>query len=386
GRNTRHSMVRTEELLNYLDYELAQPEDEMFAVTKELKNEGGKTMLFLGIQGKRTLPKRQNICFLLDVSGSMSGRSDQMIMSMAAVLSRMNDGDIFSLVTYSSTDHVIVNGLKLKKETDLDEIFHTILKNVSIWGGTYGSAGMEKAYEIVQKNKIEDGVNRVIIVTDGDLNFGITDKDGLKGFIEKKKLNGAYFSAIGTGILNLMDDKLETLAKNGTGNYFVVNSQSDIEKSIVGNYESLVFPIAKNVKAQVEFNPAKVAEYRLIGYENRMLNHEDFRDDTVIAEPFGSGSYAIALYELKLAEGAKADSGLKYQDVVLKESEELATLSLRYEDIEEGGFHELSFPVEADLPATENIEKAMSCAELAEKMRDSEPDALTKDRLVRLLG
>ena len=385
GSNTRESMVRTEELLNYLSYELKKPEQEMFEVTKELGTIDGKTMLFLGIQGKKTLPSRQNICFLLDVSGSMSSRSEQMVMSIFAVLSKMNDGDIFSLVTYSSNDHVVVNGLKLRKEQDIEELLYTVVKDVYIYGATYGSAGIAKAYEIIEKNKIKDGVNRVIILTDGDLNFGITDKDGLKGLIEKKKLSGAYFSAIGTGIFNLKDDKLEALAKNGNGNYFVVNAQSDIEKNIVANYESLVYPIAKNVKAQVEFNPGKVEAYKLIGYENRMLSHEDFRDDTVIAEPFGSGSYCIALYELKLREGKEVKSGLKYQETVVRESEELATISLRYEDIEGDGFHELSFPVESDLPMTDNLKKAAECAAIAEKLRDENADDLSKNRLRKLL-
>ena len=385
GSDTRHSMVRTEELLNYLSYDLASPQDRMFEVTKELGTIGGKTMLFLGIQGKKTLPSRQNICFLLDVSGSMSGRSEQMLMSMFSVLSRMNDGDIFSLVTYSSTDHVVVNGLKLRKDRDIEELLEVIAKNVYISGATYGSAGIEKAYEIIEKNKIKDGVNRVIILTDGDLNFGITDKDGLKGLIEKKKLGGAYFSAIGTGTFNLMDDRLEALAKNGNGNYFVVNEKSDIEKNIVDAYESLVFPIAKNVKAQVEFNPQKVQSYKLVGYENRALSHEDFRDDTVIAEPFGSGSYCIALYELKMQEDGPAESGLRYQKRVLSESDELATLSLRYEDIEGGGFHELSFPVESELPMTDNLKKAAECAALAEKLREENADDLSKNRLLKLL-
>ena len=386
GSDTRRSMVRTEELLNYLSYDLLQPEEQqMFEVTRELGTIDGKTMLFLGIQGKKTLPARQNICFLLDVSGSMSGRSEQMVMSIFAVLSKMNDGDVFSLVTYSSEDHVVVNGLKLEKERDIEELLEVIAKNVYISGATYGSAGIAKAYEIIEKNKIRDGVNRVIILTDGDLNFGITDKDGLKGLIEKKKLSGAYFSAIGTGIFNLMDDKLETLAKNGNGNYFVVNGQSDIEKNIVGAYESLVYPIAKNVKAQVEFNPGKVQSYRLIGYENRALSHEDFRDDTVVAEPFGSGSYCIALYELKMREGGAVESGLRYQKTVLQESDELATISLRYEDIEGNGFHELSFPVGSQPLSTDNLKKAYECANLAEKLRDENADDLTKGRLVKLL-
>ncbi len=381
---TRHSMVRTEEVLNYLVYDLVQPEEAMFAVTPELKRDGNKAVLFLGIQGKKSLPKKQNICFLLDVSGSMGSRSENMMMCLFAVLMKMNEGDIFSLVTYSSRDKVVVNGLKLDAGRCIDDLLHIIAKEVYITGYTDGSAGINKAYEIIEENKV-DGVNRVIILTDGDLNFGVHDKDGLKGLISKKKESGAYFSAIGTGITNLQDDKLETLAKNGNGNYFVVNTQEDIEKCVVDRYESLVFPIAKNVKAQMEFNPAVVSRYKLIGYENRMLSHEDFRDDTVIAEPFGSGSYGVALFELEMADGAPADAGLKYQTVQTTGSTEIGTLTLRYEDAEGTGFHELAFPVAGDLPQTANIENAMKASALCAKMRGRNVDELTRNALVRLL-
>ena len=378
-------MVRIEELLNYPRYNLKQPEDKLFEVTGELKEDAGKTMLFLGIQGKRMLPTRQNICFLLDVSGSMSSRSETMVMSIMAVVSRMKEGDLFRLVTYSSEDEVVINGLKLKAGA-VDDIIHMLMKRVKIWGGTYGSAGINKAYEIVEENHVTDGVNRVIILTDGDLNFGITSAGGLKALIEEKKKTGAYFSAIGTGIYNLQDDKLEALAKNGNGNYFVVNEQRDIERSIVENYESLVFPIAKNVKAQVEFNPGAVARYRLIGYENRMLNREDFRDNTVIAEPFGSGSYCVALFELEMRKAEDAlDAGLKYQQVKVEASDEIATLTLRWEETESEAYHELSYPVPRALPATENMDKALECRDLADRLRGRHPDELTKDRLVRLL-
>jgi Ca-activated chloride channel family protein len=386
GSRISPSMVRTEELLNYLRYDLARPEDRMFAVTAELKEAGGRSMLFLGIQGKRVSPARQNICFLLDVSGSMSSRAGNMLMSIMAVLSKMSDGDVFSLVTYSSTDKVVFNGLTLDKARDLDDMLYILMREVYISGMTNGSAGIGKAYDIVEQHMVPDGVNRVIILTDGDLNFGVSDKDGLKALIEKKRSSGAYFSAIGTGIFNLQDDKLEALAKNGNGNYFVVNSRSDIEKNILGSYESLVYPIARNVKAQVEFNPKLVDKYKLIGYENRMLGHEDFRDDAVIAEPFGSGSACVALFALEMCSGSRpSPAGLKYQQAVLADSDELATLTLRYEDAKTGETQELSFPISAELPATENIARAADCAFLADKLRSGDPDSLTLTRLERLL-
>ena len=388
GSSLRDSMVRTEELLNYLDYDLQKPEDAKFALTAELKREGnGDAYLFLGVKGKEVEKKALNICFILDVSGSMSSRDEQMKASIATVLSKMGDGDVFSLVTYSTEDRVVLNGIRMGKDGVIDDMLFTLMAHVFIGGYTHGSAGLNKAYDIVARHKVKDGVNRVIILTDGDLNFGISDKDGLKGLIEKRKKEGAYFSAIGTGIYNLKDDKLEALAKNGNGNYFVVNSQEDVERSLVDDnrFMSLVYPIAKNVKAQMEFNPAKVSHWQLIGYENRMLNHEDFRNDAVIAEPFGSGSYFVALFKIRENKEGSVKSGLKYQAVQAVESSELGTLTLRYEDVDDSAVKEIAFPVETEINATRNIEKAILCSELAEKMRDAKyVDEATKDAFTDL--
>ena len=381
---TRRSMVRTEELLNYLNYDLKAPDGRKFEITAERKDEDGKTFLFLGVQGEKTIPSRQNICLLLDVSGSMSSKADSVVLTAATVLSRMNPGDILSLVTYANKDCVIINGLKLDENKNIDDILE-LLADIVIDGCTYGSAGINKAYDIIQENMIEDGVNRVIIITDGDLNFGIHDKDGLIGLIEKKRESGAYFSAIGTGIYNLQDDKLEGLAKNGNGNYFVINSISDIRRTIRDNYEALVYPIAKNVKAQMEFNPKTVRTWKLVGYENRTLNHEDFRNDKVIAEPFGSGSYFIALFELQMNEGEDVQSSLKYQKIETVDSQDIGTLTVRFEDVDDQTVKEIEFTVDSQLSATENIDKAIECAKIAEKLRKNDVDELTRKALTRIL-
>lgn len=379
----RPSMVRTEEMLNALTYELAKPTDKMFEVTREFREHDGKTMMFLGIQGRKSLPKKQNVCLLIDTSGSMCSKTASTLASVASILSKMNDGDTFSLVTYSDEDHVILRGMKLEKPRSIEDILRYMFEYYIINGCTNGSAGIDRSYEIIG-NAMIPGVNRVIIVTDGDLNFGIHDKDGLIGQISRKKETGAYFSAIGTGIFNLQDDKLEALAKNGNGNYFVVNDMNDVRKYVLNNYEALVFPIARNVKAQVEFNPNRVKNYKLIGFENRMLNHEDFKNDKVVAEPFGSGAYCVALYELELADGT-ARSDLKYQTAVISDSQEVATLSVRYEDAETDRVEQLDFPVLGSEKATENIDKAIACADLARKLRDGETDAMLFDKLKKML-
>ncbi|MBR3349700.1 MAG: von Willebrand factor type A domain-containing protein [Solobacterium sp.] len=384
GSRTSSSMVRTEELLNYLSYDLKKPEGKKFEVTKELKKAGNKTYLFLGVQGEKAVPARQNICLLLDVSGSMCSKTDSIVMVLATVLAKMNPGDLFSLVTYACTDDVIIDGLTLNEDKNFDEIAE-LIAGIEIDGYTNGSSGINKAYDIIERNKIEDGVNRVILITDGDLNFGIHDKDGLKGLIEKKRETGAYFSAIGTGIFNLKDDKLEALAKNGNGNYFVVNEISDVRKTVLDNYEALVYPIAKNVKAQMEFNPGKVKSWKLVGYENRMLNHEDFRNDKVIAEPFGSGSCFVALFELDMKETKAFRPFLKYQKTELIPSEDLGTLTVRFEDVNDNTVKELEFTVEDTLESSENIEKAITCAEVADRLRKDRIDGLTRRKISRML-
>ncbi len=368
--NIHHDMVRTEELLNYADYSLEQPQGVKFAVTKELGKCGDKEYLFLGIQGSRALPAHQNIVMLLDTSGSMMSKKPQLRMALATVFFRMNEGDTFSVITYSDTDHLFIDGMKKSRTHDISYVCEK-LEKAAIFGCTYGSKGIETAYDIVRENFVEGGVNRVIMVTDGDLNFGITSSADLKTLIEDKKKSGAFFSAIGTGLYNLQDDKLEALAKNGNGNYFVINSVDDAKKCLRDRYESLIYPIAVDVKAQVEFNPARVASYRLIGFENRQLSHEDFTNDAVIAETFGSGSSCIALFELKRG-GEESEKPLKYQTAQLTSSGELATLSLRWKEIGETVSRELSFPVSDTVTDGKNLEKAVRCSELAEILKNSE--------------
>ena len=172
-----------------------------------------------------------------------------------------------------------------------------------------------------------------MLITDGDLNFGITDKGGLEELIEEKKKDRLFLSVIGTGLWNYKDDKLEVLSKHGNGVYRTVNSLSDVKKSICKEYSSLVNIIAKDVKAQVEFNPETVESYRLLGFENRTLSHEDFSNDKVISEPFGSGGYGVALYELTMREkGTAIESGYKYSRIVTTGSEETGTVRVRYKE------------------------------------------------------
>lgn len=370
------SQVRIEEVLNYFEYEAKAPEKEAFAISTEILNKGKKKLLYINAQAKNEVKEHQNIILLLDVSGSMSANADVTQLAIATIVSKLNPGDIFSLVTYSSKDETVLKNYAIRNDSDKEYIMGRIMQ-LEIDGCTFGSAGIETAYEIGKKNYNKDWNNQVILITDGDLNFGIADKGGLKDLIEEKKKENLFLSVIGTGLWNYQDDKLEVLTKHGNGTYCVVNDLEDVEKSINNHYESLTNIVAKDVKAQVEFNPKFVAAYRLLGYENRQLNHEDFKNDKVISEPYGSGGHGVALYELTMNDGKEAKSELKYQTAVVNDSDELCTVKIRYKDPLENKSHEIEHVVKMDETEAENAKLAYLLYCVSEKLRGS--DKLDKD-------
>ena len=333
GRRIDQSMVRIEEMLNYFRYSTPMPGEETFGISLEAADAGERRKyLYINVQGMERVPEKQNIVILLDVSGSMSSNSQYTQGIVATILSKLKEGDRLSLITYSSRDQIILNGMEIRGEEDRIRALEKFL-SLKISGFTYGSAGIETAYKIGRSHYISGGNNQVILITDGDLNFGITDKGGLEELIEEKKKDKLFLSVIGTGLWNYKDDKLEVLSKHGNGVYRTVNSLSDVRKSIFEEYASLVNIIAKDVKAQVEFNPEVVEAYRLLGFENRTLSHEDFSNDKVISEPFGSGGYGVALYELTMREkGTAIESGYKYSRIVTTGSEETGTVRVRYKE------------------------------------------------------
>lgn len=367
-----HDSIRTEELLNFIPYDLCEAKDDLFEVTKEMTRDGDKGFLFLGIKAKDAVPARKNIVLLIDTSGSMSSKTLQIRATLATVFASLGENDVFSVVTYSTTDHTFINGMRVDRKHGIDHVLDK-LREMYIEGCTNGSKGIETAYSIVEENFIEDGINRVILVTDGDLNFGITEKGGLIKLIEEKRETGAYLSCIGTGLYNLRDDKLEALAKNGNGNYFVVNNIADVKEILHRKYSSLVFPVAKNVKAQVEFNPSAVKGYRLIGFENRRLTHEQFRDDKTVAEPFGSGAYCVACYELFFSELENVKP-LKYVSAAGSGSTELGTLTVRYQNVGDDEYNELEFVIGGSETPSDNIAKVKECVRIADILRGDESE------------
>lgn len=373
-RRIDRSMVRIEEMLNYFRYESAAPEKEMFEIGYELMDvDDEHKYLYINVQGREEVKERQNIIILLDVSGSMSGNAEQTQAMIATIVSKLGNGDKLSLITYSSDDCVEMEAFTVNGPEDRIRVLEKLL-SIEISGCTYGSKGIETAYKIGRKHYIDGGNNQVILITDGDLNFGITDKGGLEELIERKKKDNLFLSVIGTGLWNYKDDKLETLSKHGNGVYRTVNNLADVKKSINEEYSSLVNIIAKDVKAQVEFNPEVVGSYRLLGFENRALAREDFTNDKVISEPFGSGGYGVAVYELKMKTGdAPAESGLKYSKLVTTGSREVGTIRIRYKEPLEDVSHELEKVIEAaDASYTDNLRLAFVVYVCSEKLRGSD--------------
>ncbi len=373
-RGIDRSMVRIEEMLNYFRYRTEKPEEEMFRISTELKDkENGSKLLYINVQGKEEVREKQNIVVLLDVSGSMTGNVVQTQAAIATVISKLKKGDTFSLVTYSGEDEVVLDGVTVQSRAEITQILEKFL-GLEVDGWTNGSAGIEKAYRIGKRNYRPGGNNQVILITDGDLNFGITSQGGLEKLIEEKKKDNLFLSVIGTGLENYKDNKLETLSKHGNGVYRVVNNLNDVKKSIRDEYASLVNIIAKDVKAQVEFNPEVVESFRLLGFENRELKHEEFTDDAVISEPFGSGGCGVALYELKLRDGFEPRMvENRYTRVVTTGSRELGTVKVRYKEPLEDASHEIEHVIaETGERYTDNLVLASIVYVCAEKLRDSD--------------
>ena len=373
-RRVNMDQVRIEEVLNYFDYEAEAPADAKFAITTELmEKKGNKKLLFIDAQAANEKKEHQNIILLLDTSGSMCSNNEVTQEAIATVFSKLNAGDRISLITYSDEDHTWFKGFEIKDDRSKEELMGIIL-GIEITGCTCGSAGIKTAYAIGEKFYNPDWNNQVILITDGDLNFGITDKHGLQGLIEKKKKSNLFLSVIGTGLYNYKDDTLEVLSKHGNGTYCVVNNLDDVEESVNRRFIALTNIIAKDVKAQVEFNPRFVKSYRLLGYENRQLNHEDFKNDKVISEPYGSGGHGIALYELEMNgdENPETSTDLKYQKPVLTGSDELGTVAIRYKEPLSDKSAQIETAVYNNNHSTQNIRLAYLLYCISEKLRGSE--------------
>ena len=334
--------VRIEEMLNYFKYDYEEPAgSQPFRIHTEIGrcpwNEENY-LLMIGIQGKTVesyeLPK-SNLVFLIDVSGSMDSPDKLPLLKNAfsKLVEALGEDDKVSIVVYAGDTGVVLDSVHgNEKETILDAI-----DNLSPGGSTGGAAGIDLAYRLAEKNFIKGGNNRIILATDGDFNVGPSSVDELEKIIAKKRESGIFLSVMGFGSGNLKDNKMETLADKGNGNYSYIDSTREARKVLVDEMAGTLLTIAKDVKIQIEFNPYHVSSYRLIGYENRALANEDFKDDTVDAGELGAGHSVTALYEIIPGTSAPAaGSDLRYQsgntEVKSGYKDEISEIRLRYKE------------------------------------------------------
>ena len=322
GRRPPPNSIRLEELVNYFQYDYAQPTgDHPFSVNLELADcpwEPGQQLLRVGLKGKDIHVAERpptNVVFLIDVSGSMSSNDKlPLLKSGFQMMSRqLGENDRVSIVTYAGNAGV---ALEPTNGTQTSTI-NTAIERLSSGGSTHGSAGIQLAYELAQKNFIQGGVNRVMLATDGDLNVGVTSDDALVKLIKEKAAEGVFLTVLGFGTGNLKDGKLEKLADNGNGVYSYIDSTREARRVLVDQLSGSLVTIAKDVKIQVEFNPAEVKSYRLLGYENRMLETKDFDDDAKDAGEIGAGHTVTAIYQIEPAKAVSPavslPAGMKYQ-------------------------------------------------------------------------
>jgi Ca-activated chloride channel family protein len=336
--------VRIEEMINYFKYDYPEPKGEHpFSVYTELaicpwnKNH---QLLHVGLRGKSidksSLPP-SNLVFLIDVSGSMSDPNKLPLLKSAfgLLVNELRAEDRVAIVVYAGAAGLVLESTPGNRK----EAIMAAIDNLEAGGSTAGGAGLKLAYREAEKNFVRGGNNRIILATDGDFNVGESSNGGMERLVEEKRELGVFITVLGFGMGNVKDDKMEIIADKGNGNYSYIDNLQEARKVLVREFGGTLFTIAKDVKFQIEFNPAKVQSYRLIGYENRLLNDEDFNDDTKDAGEMGSGHNVTALYELVPAgsdERVPSVDPLKYQASASKNqdekdySSEYLTIKLRY--------------------------------------------------------
>lgn len=334
--------IRIEEMINYFDYDYPPPTDgRPFSVSIDVVDcpwNATNLLARIGLKGVEVAAEDRppsNLVFLIDVSGSMGSANKLTLVkqALALLVGQLDELDRVAIVVYAGA-----SGMALDSTTcDQQRLILDSINELESGGSTNGGAGIELAYDIATRNFIDGGTNRVILCTDGDFNVGVTDQGSLTRLIKDKAKSGVFLSALGFGMGNLNDATLESLADNGNGNYAYIDTWTEARKVLVEQLTGTLVTIAKDVKIQIEFNPAQAASYRLIGYENRLLAAEDFNDDTKDAGEIGAGHTVTALYEIVpagAATEAAAVDPLKYQAeasmTAQASSDELMTVKLRY--------------------------------------------------------
>ena len=359
--------VRVEEMINYFDYNYPQPTgNDPVAMETQLTTcpwQKDHLLLHIGLQAKTistdNLPA-SNLVFLIDVSGSMMEPNKLPLLqeSLKLLVDKLRENDKVSIVVYAGNA-----GLALPATTgnNKNTIKHAI-DALQAGGSTAGGAGIKLAYNVALGNFIKGGNNRVILCTDGDFNVGVSSDNELEELIVKERESGVFLTCLGFGMGNYKDSKMEVLADKGNGNYNYIDNLDEGKKTLVSEFGGTIFTIAKDVKCQIEFNPTLVQGYRLIGYENRLLNTEDFKDDKKDAGDMGSGHTVTVLYEI-IPAGTKVDEArpvndLKYQNGQFTASaynNELATLKLRYKKPADSVSKEMTHAVTGTIVPLEKI-------------------------------
>lgn len=374
--------VRIEELVNYFDYDYPAPAadaEHPFTVTTEVAAapwNPGHQLAMVGVQATEAVPTSEgnNIVFLLDVSGSMdqSNKLPLLAESFALLVEQLDEDDRVSIVTYAGDNQVVADSVPGSEHGVL--VDH--LRSLRAGGSTGGTAGLETAYELAEKNFVEGGNNRVVLATDGDFNVGPSTPQELTELIERERESGVYVSVLGFGMGNLKDSTMEAIADHGNGNYAYVDTLAEARKVLVDEFDSTMFVVAQDLKLQVELNPATVASYRLIGYDNRRLADEEFDDDAKDAGDVGAGHSVTAFYELVPAGPADVrDGDLRYSDRKVGTSTDFMTVHVRYKEPGGGASTEAEFPVGAGAlttTPTDDFAFASAVAELGLIATDSE--------------
>lgn len=384
GQLPEKNQIRVEEIINYFSYSYPKPEskEQPFSITTGITSSPwnkGSHLLRIGLLGFaeeiKQLPN-SNIVFLVDVSGSMDDENKLPLAKRALRLlsNNLRDDDRISLVTYAGNTQVILSSIA---GSEKDTIRMAIGK-LNARGATAGESGLKLAYNEALKGFIEGGNNRIIMMTDGDFNVGLNSVDEMKRLVEKKRKSGVFLSTVGFGTGNYREDMMEQMADHGNGIYFYIDNYAEAVRVFERNLRSNLFAIAKDVKIQVEFNPSVVSEYRLVGYENRKLNKEDFNNDKVDAGDVGQGHSVTALYEITYVENSGKIEPIRYKnevDSVSKHSDEVAFIKLRYKPKDSNESRLLEKPVVNKTLAYEAIDldfkKVFLAASFGELLRES---------------
>ncbi len=371
--------VRIEEMVNYFPYAYAAPEgDQAFASTVSVMQtpwNPGTRLVTIGIQGAMPEVAARpplNLVFLIDTSGSMEDANKLPLLkqSLSLMLSELRPEDQVSIVTYSGSAGLVLPPTAAKDRATI----LSSLENLMAGGSTAGAEGLELAYQVAEGMKADGEVTRILLATDGDFNVGIDDPDGLEAYVAKKRETGTYLSVLGFGRGNLDDAVMQSLAQNGNGTAAYIDTLSEARKVLVDQLTGALFPIADDVKIQVEWNPAAVAEYRLIGYETRALRREDFNNDAVDAGEIGAGTQVTAIYEVT-APGSDAllNDPLRYGSAAATETAaaELGFLRLRWKAPGEDASTLVETPITGAEAATDETRFAAAVAGFGQLLQGS---------------